>query len=51
MIGSFYARFENKEAFVDALQRIVVEDHLPAGRRYGSVAGCAGAAVSLACQT
>jgi AcrR family transcriptional regulator len=25
-IGSFYARFESKEAFVDALQRIVVED-------------------------
>lgn len=25
-VGSFYARFENKEAFVDALQRLVVED-------------------------
>jgi AcrR family transcriptional regulator len=25
-IGSFYARFESKETFVDALQRIVVED-------------------------
>lgn len=25
-VGSFYGRFENKEAFVDALQRVVVED-------------------------
>jgi len=25
-VGSFYARFESKEAFVDALQRVVVED-------------------------
>lgn len=25
-VGSFYGRFESKEAFVDALQRLVVED-------------------------
>lgn len=25
-VGSFYARFEGKEAFVDTLQRVVVED-------------------------
>jgi AcrR family transcriptional regulator len=25
-VGSFYARFEGKEAFIDALQRLVVED-------------------------
>lgn len=25
-VGSFYARFESKDAFIDALQRLVVED-------------------------
>jgi AcrR family transcriptional regulator len=36
-VGSFYARFESKDAFVDTLQRLVVEDRRrELAARYGS---------------